>query len=418
MVMQSLRKLSKNLPSLLTAVALAVTVWILAVTAKDPTENRLFPRSIPIEVIGQDTGLVLITDIPNSIAITLSAPQSVWTNLLNTQSPIRAVVDLSSLEAGEHEVEVQVQIAARPVQIVSYSPRTLDIKLESLLARVLPVQLITHGDLAVGYQAENPVLNVEQVTISGPASQVELVDRVQATLDITQAVENITRTIDLIALDVNGNRLDTVTITPDQVTVDQNITQKYGYRNVIVSVQVEGQVADGYRMTNISVFPLAVTVFSPNPDIVNELPGFVQTKPFNLEGLKDDVDVSMQLDLPEGVSVVGDKTTVLVRVSVAAVQSSLPVANIPIEVIGLPANLKAVLAPETVTLILSGPLPELDLIQLSDIRVTLDLTGYRIGTYQLQPMVELMFGETTVTSVQPEFIDVQIIIAPPATPGG
>jgi len=33
-------------------------------------------------------------------------------------------------------------------------------------------------------------------------------------------------------------------------------------------------------------------------------------------------------------------------------------------------------------------------------------------------MVELMFGETTVTSIQPEFIDVQIIIAPTPTPGG
>ncbi|NTW44449.1 MAG: hypothetical protein HGB14_08460, partial [Anaerolineaceae bacterium] len=314
MVLQSLRKLSKSLPSLITAVVLAVTVWILAVTAKDPTEARLFPRSIPIEVIGQDTGLVLVTDIPNSITITLSAPQSVWANLLISQSPIRAVVDLSSLDAGEHEVDVQIQIAARPVQIVTYSPHALNIKLESLLARVLPVQLITRGDLAVGYQAEAPVLNVEQATISGPASQVEIVDRVQATLDITQAVENITRTLDLVALDANGNQLNTVTITPGQVTVDQKVTQKYGYRNVIVSVQVEGQVADGYRMTNISVFPLAVTVFSPNPDIVNELPGFVQTKPLKLDGLKDDVDVSMQLDLPEGVSVVGDKTTVLVRV--------------------------------------------------------------------------------------------------------
>jgi YbbR domain-containing protein len=183
-------------------------------------------------------------------------------------------------------------------------------------------------------------------------------------------------------------------------------------------VKVEGQVADGYRMTNISVFPLAVTVFSPNPDIINELPGFVQTKPINLSGLKDDIDISMLLDLPDGVSVVGDKTTVLVRVSVAAVQSSLPVANIPIEIIGLPANLKAVLAPETVTLILSGPLPELDQIKISDIKVTLDLTDYKIGTYQLQPMVKLMLGETTVTSVQPEFIDVQIITAPPPTPVG
>ena len=101
----------------------------------------------------------------------------------------------------------------------------------------MPVQLITHGDLEVGYQAEDPVLNVEQVTITGPESKVEIVDKIQATLDITQAIENITRTMDLVALDVNGNVVENVTITPDQVTIDQAITQKYGYRNVIVSVQ-------------------------------------------------------------------------------------------------------------------------------------------------------------------------------------
>jgi len=413
-----LKKLSKNFPSFLTAIALGVTIWILAVTAKDPTENRVFPRSVPIEVVGQDTGLVLTSDIPNSITITLSAPQSVWTEILSSQSPIRAIVDLSGLGAGAHDVDIQVQVAARPVQVVTYSPKTLKINMESLSSRVLPVTLLSRGVLAVGYQAEDPVLNANVATITGPSSQVARVEKVQAILDINQVSENIARTLDLTALDANGAQVDEVTITPGQVSVDQTINQKYGYRNVIVSVKVEGQVADGYRMTNISVFPLAVTVFSPNPDIVNELPGFVQTRPINLTGLKDDIDISMLLDLPEGVSVVGDKTTVLVRVSVAAVQSSLPVANIPIEIIGLPANLKAILAPETVTLILSGPLPELDLIQLSDIQVTLDLTDFKKGTYQLQPMVKLMLGETTVTSVQPEFIDVQIITAPPPTPVG
>jgi YbbR domain-containing protein len=132
MLAQLLRKLSKNFPSFITALALAVTVWILAVTAKDPTENRVFPRSIPIEVVGQDTGLVLTSDIPDSISITLSAPQSVWTGLLSVESPIRAIVDLSGLGDGEHEVGIQIQIAARPVQVVSYSPESLVVKLEAL----------------------------------------------------------------------------------------------------------------------------------------------------------------------------------------------------------------------------------------------------------------------------------------------
>ena len=412
------RKLTKIIPSLLTAIFLAVTVWIIAVTANDPTEDRVYPRSITVEVIGQDTGLVMISDLPSSITVTLNAPKSVWTELLSQQSPVRAVIDLSGLDGGEHTVDLQVQVFARPVQVVSYAPKTIDVTLESFASRSVAVNLIRRGDPAVGYQAKTPVLSVQNATVSGPVSQVDKVKEVRATLDITQAYTNISRSLDLKALDENESQVADVTITPSQVTVEQEISQRYGYRNVIVSVQVEGKVAEGYRMTNISVFPLAVTVYSPIPSIVNDLPGYVQTEPLELNGLKDDVDVSLQLDLPDGVSVVGDKTTVLVRVSIAAVQSSLPVANIPIEIIGLAPNLKAVLSPEMVTLILSGPLPELDQIKAGDIRITLDLTDFKIGTYQLEPVVELMLGETVVTSVQPALIDVQIITAPPATPGG
>jgi YbbR domain-containing protein len=124
--------------------------------------------------------------------------------------------------------------------------------------------------------------------------------------------------------------------------------------------------------------------------------------PLDLSGLKDDVDVSLLLDLPEGVLVVGDNRTVLVRISIAAVQSSMPIANIPIEVIGLPENLKAILSPELITLLISGPLPILDQLKPEDIRVVLDLTDYKIGTYQLEPVVELLSEEISVDSIQLE----------------
>lgn len=417
-MLDKLRKLSKNLPSFFTALALAVTVWIIAVTSSDPTQDRQYPNAIPIEVVGQDVGLVLTSNIPKSESVTLNAPQSVWNGLLSQQSPVRAILDISGLGAGTHVVDVQIQVAARPVQVVTYSPRSVSVTLENLVSRKLPINLVTQGEPAVGFQAGTPKLDFEEATITGPASQVNRVSEIRAILNINQAYENISRTLNLVALDSNENSIQEISLTPDQVNVELAINQRYGYRNVIVSVQVEGQVANGYRMTNISVFPLAVTVFSADPQIVNDLPGYVQTVPLNLSGLKDDVDISLLLDLPDGVSVVGDKTTVLVRVSVAAIQSSITIANIPVEVTGLPPNLQANLAPDKVTVIISGPLPILDTVTVSDIRVYMDLTDYKIGTYQLKPVVELTNSEITVTSIQPELIDFEIVNAPPATPGG
>lgn len=412
------RKVKKAFPTFITALVLSITVWIIAVTANDPAENRPYPRTVPIEIVGQDPNLVLTSDLPGNVSVILNTPQSVWESIVSASTPIRAVADLSGLEAGNHMVDLQIQVSIRPVKVVSYSPRAVSINLENLSSKSIPLDLIVIGDPAVGYQAEEPVLSVEQITVTGPISQVERVDKVQATLEINQGYEDISRVLGIVALDQNDNVIENVILTPDRVEVFQEINQRYGYRNVIVSVNIEGQVADGYRLTNISVVPLAITVYSANPQIVNDLPGFVQTMPLNLEGLKDDIDVSLSLDLPDGVLVVGDQRTVLVRVSIAAVQSSMPIANVPIQVIGLPENLSVVLAPEMVTLLVSGPLPILDGINTDDIQVVLDLTDYEIGTYQLEPVVELPSDEITVDSIQPEIIDIEIIRAPTPTPGG
>ncbi len=64
-----LRKLSKNFPTFLTALVLAISVWTIAVTASDPTEDRLYPFTVPVEVIGQNAGLVITSDIPSSISL-------------------------------------------------------------------------------------------------------------------------------------------------------------------------------------------------------------------------------------------------------------------------------------------------------------------------------------------------------------
>jgi len=413
-----LRKSKRVFPTFLTALILAITVWIIAVTTSDPAENRSYPRNVPIEIVGQDTNLVMTSDLPSNVSIVLNTPQSVWDKMISTQSTVRAVLDLSGLQPGTHIVDLQIQVNIRPVKVVSYSPRTVSVTLESLSSKVIPLSLDIRGEPAIGYQVEDPVVDVKQITVTGPISQVDRVAEVRATLDINQAYEDISRMINVVALDENEVVINDVTLTPDRVEMFLEINQRYGYRNVIVSVTIEGQVADGYRLTNISVIPLAVTVYSSNPQIVNDLPGYVQTMPLNLEGMKDDIDVSLLLDLPEGILVVGDNRTVLVRVSIAAVQSSMPIANLPIEIIGLPENLQAIIAPEMITLLISGPLPILDGIKPGDIRVFLDLTDYEVGTYQLEPVVELPSEEITVDSIQPGLIDIEVIIAPTPTPGG
>ncbi|MEM5775648.1 MAG: CdaR family protein, partial [Anaerolineaceae bacterium] len=132
-----------------------------AVTSTDPTEERQFSQPIPIEVIGLDPGMIVTNDPPDQVNVILSAPRSIWNQLSADPSVIRAVIDLSGLEPGSHSVTVQVQINMRPVQIISYAPRAITISLERLSTRTVPINLITRGDPAVGFQVGDVVNQVD-----------------------------------------------------------------------------------------------------------------------------------------------------------------------------------------------------------------------------------------------------------------
>jgi YbbR domain-containing protein len=109
---------------------------------------------------------------------------------------------------------------------------------------------------------------------------------------------------------------DGVAISPDLLNVVEPISLLGGFRYVIVKAVTVGQVANGYKLTNIYVTPAGVVVFSSDPQLVNELPGYVETQPVDLIDADDDFEVLVDLNVPEGISIVGDPK-VLVQVSIA-----------------------------------------------------------------------------------------------------
>jgi YbbR domain-containing protein len=177
-----------------------------------------------------------------------------------------------------------------------------------------------------------------------------------------------------------------------------------------------GQVASGYRLTNIFVSPVGVVVFSSNPQLVNNLPGYVETQSIDLTGKEDDFETLVDLNLPTGISVVGDPK-VLVQVSIAAIESSLAI-SLPVEVIGLDPGLEASAIPAIVDVILSGPVPILNTLGPTDVRVVVDLTGYDVGTYQFIPDVNILPVRVQKVSMLPSTVEITITIAPTPTQSG
>jgi YbbR domain-containing protein len=405
--------LSKNWRTLLWALTLAVTVWIAAVTADDPDEERVFPDPVPVEIVGQDPGLVINGDYPGEVEVTLRAPRSIWDKLEAEEAPVRAVLDLSGLSAGEHTVNIQIQVALSPVRIVSASPNALTLLLEPLATRTIPVDVTLNGQPAVGYEAGQVELTPQEVVLSGAESVMARVERVRVVVNLSGTRESVNQLLAVQVLDEANQPVSGLSVNPSGVQVTLPVVQQGGYRDVAVKVVARGQVASGYLLTKLSVFPPVVTVFSSDPSLVNALPGVVETAPLDLQNASDDIFTRLALNLPEGVSVVGEQS-VEVEVGIDPIQSNLTLPRVTVEFTGLEEGLSAAISPTTVDVILSGPSAVLNGLSRQDVRVIVDLTGLWAGTHQLTPRIEILVADISVESILPA--TVEVVITPGVTP--
>lgn len=405
-----LRWLRENLGSPVLALVMAVMVWASAVNAADPAQERLFPAPIDIDISALSSDLVIVGQVATQGQVTVRAPRSVWDQL--TSQDIHLEADLGNLGAGQHQVTLTSRVDLRPARVTSVEPRNLVLTLELVAARNVPVQVRTLGTPAVGYQVETPTVTPDQATVIGPASAVLQVAQVLAEINLTGQRQDLTQTVRLLPVDPSGQSVAGVRVDPETASVVAPVEQMGGYRDVAVKVVIEGQVEPGYWVTRITVSPPILTVYSADAEAVVILPGFVETEPLVLTGASSDIEVRLGLDLPEGVSPVGEQT-VLVQVGVAAIESSLTITR-SLDIQGLGHGLYATPSPDTVSVILTGPLPVLERLSLEDVRVILDLLDLGIGTHQVTPQVIVLPSGVTAQAVLPATVEVTITTRPPA----
>ena len=407
MLRTSFSRIWSSLGTLVLSFALAFAVWVSAVVAADPSEERDFPSAIPLEVRGQPSGLILVGDVPTEILLRLSAPLSLWDRLSGEVDTVSAFIDLSSLGPGEYTVPIEIDSELRPFRVIQVTPQEVTIELAPLAVREFPIVAQVEGAPALGFQADNAIIDPAVAKVSGPADLINQVASVVAILDITDARETISTTIALQAIDDGGAILSGVIIEPERATVEQPIRQAGGYREVAVKVETMGQPATGFRVTDISVTPPIVTLFSTEPEIIAGLPGFVSTVPLDLTSVEEDIETSLALALPQGVIVIGEEQNVDVTIGIAPIETSI-LLSLPVETIGLASGYEAQLSPQTVSVILSGPLSILQSLSADDVRFFVDLSGLLSGTHLLEPQVEILPQDVQLLAITPSSIEVTI----------
>ena len=133
------------------------------------------------------------------------------------------------------------------------------------------------------------------------------------------------------------------------------------------------------------------------------------------EALRKGGVISPERYLRDNIRIIGSQT-VQVQVGVSPIQTSLTLLNQEINVIGLPEGLAARVSPQTVDVIISGPLPVLDTLTPQDVVINVDVGGLEMGIHQLIPTWDVFVSNVLVESILPGTVEVTIFVPDTPTP--
>ena len=391
-----------NLGLIVLAVLISLAAWTLASLQEDPIiEDALAVRVVRVNALS--TGDYRVIDrIPTTIIIRARGARSAL-NAMSTNVPT-LTVDVGALSEGEHVIPLTPTLTG-PVRVLATLPQTGTISIERLTRLTLPVRLTLSGAPALGFRTGPATLSPLQATVSGSRAAAQRVSSIEAQISIDGAKSAVQADARLIARDANGDALGDVQVSPEVVSVKVPLEQLSNYRDLPVTPKWRGQPAAGYAVTAIAVDPQIVTVFG-DTEVIQAAKGFIETQDVVISGASSDIDTRVNLIVPPGLSLVSERASVRVQVRIQALTGSRTVKRKPV-VLGLSGTLTSTLSPESVDLVLSGPLPSLTDLLEDDVRLTVDVTGLEAGVYQLTPRVIVPDG-ITVQSVIPTTVRVEI----------
>lgn len=212
------RVILDNLLWFLGSLMVALLVWLIATAQLNPVEEWRLREPIPIRVTPEE-GLVITNEegFARTASVLVRAQQSV--RELLAADDIIVWADLTGLGPGEHVIELQADVARRAT-ILDISPKQITVNLEEVASKLVEVRAEFVNNPPVGYAVlGEPTFDINQVTVTGPQSEVDQVAAVRVELDLSrqrQPLEDFARPI---PVDADGNPVSDVTVDTQVIGV-------------------------------------------------------------------------------------------------------------------------------------------------------------------------------------------------------
>jgi YbbR domain-containing protein len=197
----------------LISLAFAVVLWFFVMGESRMEVNHI----VPLEYANLPKELMIANEVPTSVAMRISGPRALQVNLDSGDIGLR--VDLKGLSAGVTSFKRLEETLDLPsgLKITRISPSYVDVKLERVREREVPVRVALTGDPAPGFLVKSAKAVPDKVVVIGAESEIKGVSEVVTEgIDLTNVQENFTQTV---AISYVGNYTDLKEVKTVEVEV-------------------------------------------------------------------------------------------------------------------------------------------------------------------------------------------------------
>lgn len=396
-----LKTLTKNLGFKILAVVFAFILWLVVYNTDDPTVTVSYTTNVTVENASAVTEMNKCYEVlngTNTVTFAVTAKRSVLNKLEDTD--FTAVADMNRMIVNEEgdAANVPIEITSkRSNSSLKYNGKNkyLEVSLEDLMKRRFIITADTSGKVADGYAlGEVTVTNPNVLNVSGPASIVNKIDSVVATIDVEGMSMNLSDNVIPALYDADGQEIDTTKLKLSNTTV--TISAKIlSVKEIPLVFSTTGVPYGDYRVVEISSKPETVKVKGSstilNPLSSLTIPGDV----LNVSRAREDITTTIDISeyLPDGVELVNaSDATVTVTVRIEAYESkkfNLNTSQITVD--GLDTNYDLSFEQSTVAVTVSGLKDNLNVLTVSQLSASIDVTDLGVGTHQVN--LELSLDE-------------------------
>lgn len=414
--------LMNNLGLKITAVVLAIIAWFLVMNVSNPIRSQTY-TNIPITVTNssyiESMGLSCQLE-QTSVSVSIRDNVSVVKSI--SASDIMVIADMTqiiSMESDPVMVPLSVVCTKYPglsADEMSVTPKNVAIKLEKLKSADFLVTP-SAGDSKPDKDYEVGVMQVdpEKITISGPESIINIIDKVVVTVNVNGMDSDGTKKGEVVVIDKNQQQLDDYQMSyltfqnmNEDGSVSVHINLWKVQKDVSITASASGTPKYGYQIGEVVTTPSKISLVG-SPEALEQLAllgNVIEIPASAIDATDMDADFETKIDineyLPENIRLATDvSSSVLVKTAILPYGSrdyEVPVSNITQN--NLEEGLIAVFKENEITVRVKGSDAYLNSLKTENLTGAVDFAGLSPGTHTVPVEIILPSGMTLVNEVK------------------